>query len=74
MVDRCGDCLMFNTRKCSFLYSYSPMPKKNPKVVSTWKELLEWVYNFERDPLQKFKLVKADIRATDYACGDFIHG
>lgn len=71
-IRRCGDCLLFHTPKCTWQYSYSPVPSENPKEISTMKELLEWLYDFERNPLQKFVVLYTQIRVTDYACGHFI--
>lgn len=73
MANRCGDCLLFNTPKCTWLYSREL--KTETKEVHTWKEFLEWLYNFNylRIPLPfTGKLVRNLILPTDIACVGFI--
>jgi hypothetical protein len=71
MVHRCGQCLLFNTAKCTWLYSYEP--KKKTKEIHSWKEFVEWLYTIENTPLPHInKLVRNTILPTDYACAHFI--
>lgn len=67
---RCGACLLFNTPKCTFLYSYEVETKT--KEVDSWKEFIEWLYDGAAAPLTRTKLVRNTILPTDVACAHFI--
>jgi len=71
IVHRCGECLLFNTPKCPWLYSYEI--KTKPKEVNSWEEFLKWLYTVENTPNPYTnKLIRNTILPTDHACAYFI--
>jgi hypothetical protein len=71
MVHRCGQCLLYNTPKCTWLYSYEP--KNETKEIRSWKEFVEWLYTIGINPLSYTnKMVRNTILPTDFACANFI--
>lgn len=71
---RCGECVLFGTHKCTYRYHRVPIRNEPPKVINSWEEWLEWLYDFSYldKPVEAYKLELFPIYKTDVACSDFI--
>jgi hypothetical protein len=71
---KCGDCVKFRTPKCTFAFSTEPIAPPAPKIVKTWNEYIQWLYDFSPGkPVPMKQVSNYDIIwPNDATCADFV--